>query len=137
MPHFCGGMKRKTSAFVTYLLMVLLALGVMVESTGKGGVLISYLINKNYITRTLCENRTDKSKHCNGKCYLMKQLKQQDKQQQSSTPGAPVHQEEIIMDMPWHSLLLALNVQSVSANIYPASSHYHSRNGSDIFHPPA
>ncbi len=130
-------MMRKISGLITYLVVLFLALGVMVESTGKGGILISYLVNKNYIIRTICENRTDKSKHCNGKCYLMKQLKQQDKQEQSSTPATPVHQEEIIMDMPGHSLLLVLNVQSVSAKIYPLSSHYHSRNGSDIFHPPA
>jgi hypothetical protein len=130
-------MKRKAPSFITCLLMVFLALGIMVESTGKGGILISYLVNKNYITRTLCENRADKSKHCNGKCYLMKQLKKQEKQQQSSIPVSPVHQEEIIMDMPGHSLLLTLNTQSVSANIYPASSNYHSHKGTDIFHPPA
>jgi hypothetical protein len=130
-------MRSKILRFITCLLTVLLALGVMVESTGKGGILVSYLINKAYITSNLCENRADKSKHCNGKCYLMKQLKQQDKQQQSSTPATPVHQEEIIMDMPGHSLLVVLNNQSVSADIYPERSHYHSRNGSDIFHPPA
>lgn len=38
-------------------------------------------LNKDYIARVLCENRSRPELHCNGQCYLAKKLKaQQDKQ---------------------------------------------------------
>jgi hypothetical protein len=39
-------------------------------------VFAGFEINKGYIAATLCENRAKPELHCNGKCYLMKKLKQ-------------------------------------------------------------
>ena len=36
---------------------------------------IGYQINKAYIAEALCENRDKPQMHCDGKCYLSKQLK--------------------------------------------------------------
>jgi hypothetical protein len=36
---------------------------------------IEYEINKKYIAEVLCENKDKPMMHCNGKCYLKKQLK--------------------------------------------------------------
>jgi hypothetical protein len=36
---------------------------------------VDYAINKEYITKNLCENRSKPKLNCNGKCHLMKQLK--------------------------------------------------------------
>ncbi len=41
----------------------------------------AYSINYNYIKTTLCENRKQPAKHCNGKCHLKKELAQQEKQE--------------------------------------------------------
>lgn len=110
----------------------------MVESTGKGGVLIGYLINKRYIATNLCENRNNKASHCHGKCYLAKQLKQQDERQHGSSVPLPlVHHEEILMDVPVWVWKLTLPHLFSLTDFRPISFFYISRNGADIFHPPA
>ncbi len=37
-------------------------------------VYLDYSLRKDYIAKNLCQNRTRPSMHCNGKCYLSKQL---------------------------------------------------------------
>lgn len=36
--------------------------------------LVEYAVNYNYIVDTLCINKTKPEVHCNGKCYLSKEL---------------------------------------------------------------
>ena len=45
------------------------------------GIIAQYQLNKEYIARVLCENRTRPALHCNGQCYLAKRLKAQQDQQ--------------------------------------------------------
>lgn len=35
---------------------------------------INYKVNKDFIAKNLCENRNKPGKHCNGKCYLAKEI---------------------------------------------------------------
>lgn len=35
---------------------------------------VEYVVNYEYIVTTLCENRDKPEMHCNGKCYLSKEL---------------------------------------------------------------
>ncbi|WP_183867647.1 hypothetical protein [Pedobacter cryoconitis] len=53
-------------------------------------------LNQKYIASTLCENRDKPEIHCNGKCYLMKKLKQAEekekKQEQDSYRKGSVDQ---------------------------------------------
>ncbi|MCW5908979.1 MAG: hypothetical protein KIS94_14030 [Chitinophagales bacterium] len=131
-------MRRLASNFLSIFFTVFLAMGIMVESTGKGGILISYLINKTYIAANLCENKNNKASHCNGKCYLAKQLKQQDdRQHDSSAPLPLVHHEEMLMDVPVCVLELSLPYHFSLADFSPTSSSFISRRATDIFHPPA
>jgi hypothetical protein len=37
-------------------------------------VYLDYSLRKDYIAKNLCQNRNRPSMHCNGKCYLSKQL---------------------------------------------------------------
>ena len=43
---------------------------------GKSFLVLNYHINKKTITETKCENKDKPQMHCNGQCYLAKQLKQ-------------------------------------------------------------
>ncbi|WP_276088068.1 hypothetical protein [Pedobacter sp. JY14-1] len=38
-------------------------------------VYAEFVVNQKYIAAALCENRDKPEMHCNGKCYLMKKLK--------------------------------------------------------------
>jgi len=47
----------------------------------KSGIVAYYKINQEYITSTLCENKSKPSLSCNGKCFLKKKIKDQEKQE--------------------------------------------------------
>ncbi|GGN07204.1 hypothetical protein GCM10010967_48340 [Dyadobacter beijingensis] len=49
------------------------------------GTIAYYKVNKEYITRVLCQNRDKPQLHCNGKCYLAKKLKEQQQKQDQQT----------------------------------------------------
>jgi hypothetical protein len=40
-----------------------------------------YELNKEYISKNLCENKEKPKSSCNGKCHLAKELKKQDKKE--------------------------------------------------------
>jgi len=54
---------------ISILLVCLLA-----ATFGQGLIILSYRINQKYIASTLCVNRNNPAAHCNGHCYLKKQL---------------------------------------------------------------
>ena len=56
----------------------------------KTGLLGWYMWNKTEITATKCINRKKPERHCNGKCYLAKQLKKIDNPVHSDRPVLPV-----------------------------------------------
>src|ERR1044072_4935300 len=47
-------------------------------------IILQFFSNRNYISKELCLNRDKPKMHCNGKCYLAKQMQQQEKQDQQS-----------------------------------------------------
>lgn len=49
------------------------------------GTIAYYRINKDYITRVLCENRDKPQLHCEGHCYLAKKLKAQEEKKDRQT----------------------------------------------------
>lgn len=44
-------------------------------------ILINYQMNKDYISKNLCENKDKPMLHCNGKCHLRKQLAKEEKKE--------------------------------------------------------
>jgi predicted transcriptional regulator of viral defense system len=61
------------------------------------GTIAYYHINKDYITRVLCENRDKPELNCNGQCYLAKKLKAQEEQKDKET-------REFIQNLPFLQL---------------------------------
>src|SRR6478752_4326672 len=45
-------------------------------------IFAGFEINKNYIAAKLCENRDKPWLHCNGKCYLLKKVKQAEQKEE-------------------------------------------------------
>lgn len=63
---------------------ILLIILVFFQTFSRFVIEASYLINKGYISKYLCENKNHPELKCCGKCYLKKQLKKQDKEEQST-----------------------------------------------------
>lgn len=101
---------------------------------------IDYAINKEYITKNLCENRKKPKLNCNGKCHLMKQLKKagaENPTDGNATKGSSGQEENC-----FHvGSLFAFGTAGIvsSANIFYIKN-IHTRLPSnylqDIFHPP-
>jgi len=65
-------------------------------SINKIGVLIDFKINQNFIAKVLCINKEKPKSTCNGKCYLTKQLKKAEKQDQKQIPNSKKDRFEIL-----------------------------------------
>ena len=60
------------------------------------GIAVYYNLNKAYITQKLCENRNNPKLHCNGHCFLSKQLKKAEEGAQKQSQNIVKEKEEII-----------------------------------------
>lgn len=73
----------------------LLALLILSQTLVNVGLGIYYHFNKVFITKQLCENKNNPKIHCNGHCYLAKQLKKAEEGENKSTQALK-EKEEII-----------------------------------------
>jgi len=70
-------------------------------------VYAGFELNQNYIASTLCENRNKPELHCNGKCYLMKKLKQaEDKEKKQAQEAQKKNFQDHYLIKPVVSLTL-------------------------------
>ena len=86
--YFCPVLKK----FIT----LFLAVGILAQSLVQVGVVMYYHLNKTYISQKLCENRSNPKMHCNGKCYLSKQLKKAEEGEQKQSQNIVKEKDEII-----------------------------------------
>lgn len=78
--------------------VILLALILHLSTFLNVGIGLYYYLNKEYIAQQLCENRNRPEMHCNGKCYLTKQLHTAEKAQQNAGSQVVKEKEEIIAE---------------------------------------
>ena len=82
---------RSLKKYFAFLLAILILSQTLVNvSLG-----VYYHFNKTYIAQQLCENKTNPKLHCNGHCYLTKQLKKAEEGENKSTQALK-EKEEIV-----------------------------------------
>ena len=67
--------------FIHTILAFVVVAVIMSQTIAKFVIVIDYQVNKEFITKTLCENKAKPTMHCNGKCHLKKQLEKQEKKE--------------------------------------------------------
>lgn len=101
---------------------------------------MEYVVNYDYIANVLCENKDKPQLQCNGKCYLAKQLKKAQREQDKNPFGEQRSKIEVQSMVYFQSLLnfdLALQIE-----VYNDSNfcQYQDLNAilliEDITHPP-
>jgi hypothetical protein len=60
--------------FIKYILIC----SFLLQSSSKTGIYLSFLKNKDFISKNICVQKTIKKNKCNGKCHLKKQMKKDD-----------------------------------------------------------
>jgi lipopolysaccharide export LptBFGC system permease protein LptF len=63
-----------------FICVSILFICVLTATFSQWILIASFDINQKYIASALCENRNHPEKHCNGHCFLNKQLNNQEKQ---------------------------------------------------------
>lgn len=119
---------------------ILLVVIITAQAFYNAGVVGYWLANRAYIASSLCENRDKPMKHCNGKCYLKKNLTTAASSQSDGNAALPVLKTEtdspvFLVDMPLLFFAAPLTEVSVLVSFVAASESRLPGNG--IFHPPA
>ncbi|TKC05954.1 hypothetical protein [Pedobacter frigoris] len=97
-------------------------------------VFLGFEANQNYIAKELCENKDKPEMHCNGKCYLMKKLKQaQDKEQKQERQSQKTQIQDALVVKP----LVFKQYAFAEINLHvPFSTGMPQSIKNSIFHPP-
>lgn len=120
-------MKQITSIFLVLLLGA--------QCLSQLGVIAGYQLHKEYIIKTLCENKNKPETHCEGKCFLKKKLAAAEKSKKQASS------EERQLEMPLFLVVVsqhaALRPFVIVGRIKPLIANYTYITHSKIFHPPS
>ncbi|WP_295801074.1 hypothetical protein [Mucilaginibacter sp.] len=86
----------------------LLIFSVLAVNYSRLFVYAGFKMNQSYIAAKLCENRNKPFLHCNGKCYLMKKIKQAEDKQNNAESQAQksLFQDGYIVNTFFHNSTL-------------------------------
>jgi hypothetical protein len=76
-------------------LSILLAFAILAQGMISLGLCAYYEINKKTIADKLCVNKSNPKLHCNGKCYLSKQLKKAEENEKRQSKSL-MEKDEVI-----------------------------------------
>lgn len=102
--------------------------------------IMEYVANYDYITNVLCENKDTPQLQCNGKCYLAKQLRKEQKDQDKNPFGENTSKTEIQSTVYFQSIATIGLVLWIEHQAGDNFSHYQNFRAflftKDIPHPP-
>ena len=116
------------------VISLFLLLAVISANFSRLYVFAGFGLNQKYIAANLCENRSRPWLHCDGKCYLMKKVKQaeeKEKNEERQTQKS-LFQESFLLTsvkLKFHTTLLQILVT-------PYHSAFFTINPAAIFRPP-
>ncbi|TFF39720.1 hypothetical protein [Mucilaginibacter psychrotolerans] len=97
-------------------------------------VYAGFELNQKYISKSLCVNKSKPWMHCNGRCYLMKKLKQtEEKEKKAEQQEQKSRYQE---NLPAEPLTLTLLTQVIKAEYPPSLTPGITDQPSSIFQPP-
>jgi hypothetical protein len=100
---------------------------------------IEYVVNYDYISKVLCENKDKPQMHCNGKCHLMKEMAKESESEKPILPDkkSGVFENEVLffqVIQPFETIQVGyLSVIKTNARY---SNLYCYMNTHSVFHPP-
>jgi len=113
---------------------LLLLVAVISANFSRLFVYAGFGINQKYIAANLCENRSKPWLHCNGKCYLMKKVKQAEEKEKSEERQT---QKSLFQDSDFvATALLKFHASLLRIVATPYHYSFQSPNPGAIFRPP-
>lgn len=97
-------------------------------------IIVSYELNESFIAKNLCVNRSKPEAHCNGKCFLDKQLDKED------TPGTPLNfgKEKFEVQLYFIEQVNGGGLSFIKQENFPSTDPYFTLQeySHSLFHPP-
>jgi hypothetical protein len=126
---------RTFAALMKLTCVTILFICLLAATFSKWFVIASFELNKNYIARTLCVNRNKPFMHCNGHCYLNKQL-QKEQGQDTGTES----NEKAEPDFVFFLEALTIQLPSLPVSTHKKQGYYQQAAPQEFnptfFHPP-
>jgi hypothetical protein len=98
-------------------------------------IFLEYQLNKEYISKNLCENRDKPEMKCEGRCYLCKRLKKEENKDQENPNRKLDKRSEIIpFHEGFHFLVPLCSINSIQYT--PYSEEICNYFFASFFHPP-
>ncbi|MDR6781748.1 hypothetical protein ABIE26_001764 [Pedobacter africanus] len=115
-------------------LSILLLFSLLSANCSNLFVYLGFEANRNYISKELCINRDKPEMHCNGKCYLMKKLKQaQEKEEKQERQSQKVQIQDAVV---FQKLVCTSPVKHLRPSRAAEIPFALPRHEAAIFHPP-
>lgn len=116
------------------ILGLMVIIPVLIQAMSYSVIYSGYLINKNFISANLCENRAVPERHCNGKCLLKKEMKTESEKENSAPSSVKKGSEVVYLSGNTLSVPEAPSVNNLSFGEY--TENYFLSFSFGIFHPP-
>ena len=100
------------------------------------GPLLEYIVYEDYIAEFLCVNKEKPKLNCNGKCYLIQRLKEQDQQKKQNLPKITIEEYPIEFVTLYHILTPTVTIKEVLSSKKYSNLYYFLFSYSN-FHPPS
>ena len=111
-----------------------LLMTVSIFTFSQFAIILNFLSNQDFIAQNLCENIERPELECNGKCYLMKKLKEDEKQKGGDKI---VHSEVILfLDSKTIKVVLGQLFFETKTACFNLKEKRTTRFIAEIFHPP-
>ena len=123
--------------FLKQIVCLVLVSVFLLKTFNTSIVLANYHINKDYIAKVLCVNKSKPQMHCNGKCHLKNELNKTEKKEHS--PANPVTEKsQVQLFSESNSTFDLLNTVILNPNklLSNCSFHLSEKHLDSVFHPP-
>ena len=107
----------------------------LLQTFNSSIILTDYQINKDYIAKVLCVNKSKPKMHCNGKCHLKNEL---NKAEKKSPVNRLNEKNEIQLFVSFYPTINLFNSVLLIANNLRSDYTFHlsDKHLASIFHPP-
>jgi hypothetical protein len=114
---------------------IFLIIAFTVQTFSSGFVVLNYYTNTAAFAKN-CENKARPKLHCNGKCQMMKKLKQEEKQDQQNPERKSENKVEVLSSKSFYCSAIAA-ISTIVAKATPVEKNYPVTDISyAFFHPP-
>jgi hypothetical protein len=118
------------------VLVPILMLLLLTQTFSKWAVVLEYQLNKNYISQKLCVNKVKPKLNCNGKCQMMKRLKEEERKDQQNQERRTENKNEVISSKSFFAVLVIVGEKAPRASFSRYNTSITRGIHSSVFHPP-